>query len=141
MAITTEMIKEFANEPAVFGCRVAAGTEIEPKHIEHPMFLSDMVNSNLFTVDEALTIGQVIGVKTAKDCDALTAVTEEAVGGAVKLIKKDAAAAADKETEPEDVLAADSGVKEIEMVSSAQDGNTIIISIKEGRDIYLELPL
>lgn len=139
MAITIEMIKEFANEPAVFGCRVAAGTEIEPKHIEHPMFLSDMVNSNLFTVDEALTIGQVIGVKTAKDCDALTAVTEEAVGGAVKLIKKDAAA--DKETEPEDVLAADSGAKEIEMVSSAQDGNTIIISIKEGRDIYLELPL
>ena len=49
--------------------------------------------------------------------------------------------AADKETEPEDVLAADSGAKEIEMVSSAQDGNTIIISIKEGRDIYLELPL
>ena len=139
MAITTEMIKEFANEPAVFGCRVAAGTEIEPKHIEHPMFLSDMINSNLFTVYEALTIGQVIGVKTAKDCDALTAVTEEAVGGAVKLIKKDAAA--DKETEPEDVLAADSGAKEIEMVSSAQDGNTIIISIKEGRDIYLELPL
>lgn len=88
MAITAEMAKEFANEPAVFSNTIKAGTEIEPKHIEHPMFLSDMVSSNLFTLEEALTIGQVLGVKTAKDCDALTPITEDAVGGAVKLAKR-----------------------------------------------------
>ena len=71
MAITAEMAKEFANEPAVFSNTIAAGTEIEPKHIEHPMFLSDMVSSNLFTLEEALTIGQVLGIKTEKDCDCL----------------------------------------------------------------------
>lgn len=130
MAITAEMAKEFANEPAVFSNTIAAGTEIEPKHIEHPMFLSDMVSSNLFTLEEALTIGQVLGIKTAKVCDALTPVTEEAVGGAVKLVRTEV----QEEVQPEETA-----VVQTEIV--AQDGNTIIISIKEGKDIYLELPL
>lgn len=130
MAITAEMAKEFANEPAVFSNTIAAGTEIEPKHIEHPMFLSDMVSSNLFTLEEALTIGQVLGIKTAKDCDALTPVTEEAVGGAVKLVRTEV----QEEVQPEETA-----VVQTEIV--AQDGNIIIISIKEGKDIYLELPL
>lgn len=130
MAITAEMAKEFANEPAVFSNTIAAGTEIEPKHIEHPMFLSDMVSSNLFTLEEALTIGQVLGIKTAKECDALTPVTEEAVGGAVKLVRTEV----QEEVQPEETA-----VVQTEIV--AQDGNTIIISIKEGKDIYLELPL
>ena len=130
MAITAEMAKEFANEPAVFSNTIAAGTEIEPKHIEHPMFLSDMVSSNLFTLEEALTIGQVLGIKTAKDCDALTPVTEEAVGGAVKLVRTEV----QEEVQPEETA-----VVQTEII--AQDGNTIIISIKEGKDIYLELPL
>lgn len=130
MAITADMVKEFANEPAVFSFKIAAGTEIEPKHIEHPMFLSDMVSSNLFTLDEALTIGQVIGVKTAKDCDALTPVTEEAVGGAVKLVRTEV----QEEVQPEETAVVKTEI-------AAQDGNTIIISIKEGKDIYLELPL
>lgn len=130
MAITAEMAKEFANEPAVFSNTIAAGTEIEPKHIEHPMFLSDMVSSNLFTLEEALTIGQVLGIKTAKDCDALTPVTEEAVGGAVKLVRTEV----QEEVQPEETAVVQTEI-------AAQDGNTIIISIKEGKDIYLELPL
>lgn len=130
MAITAEMAKEFANEPAVFSNTIAAGTEIEPKHIEHPMFLSDMVSSNLFTLEEALTIGQVLGIKTAKDCDALTPVTEEAVGGAVKLVRTEV----QEEVQPEETAVVKTEI-------AAQDGNTIIISIKEGKDIYLELPL
>lgn len=130
MAITAEMAKEFANEPAVFSNTIAAGTEIEPKHIEHPMFLSDMVSSNLFTLEEALTIGQVLGIKTAKDCDALTPVTEEAVGGAVKLARTEV----QEEVQPEETAVVQTEI-------AAQDGNTIIISIKEGKDIYLELPL
>lgn len=92
MLITNEMVKEYADKPAVFAVKVPAGTEISAEHLEHPMFLDDMVSSNLFTLDTALTIGQVIGVKTAKDCDALTPVTEEAVGGAVKLAAKEAPA-------------------------------------------------
>lgn len=130
MAITAEMAKEFANEPAVFSNTIAAGTEIEPKHIEHPMFLSDMVSSNLFTLEEALTIGQVLGIKTAKDCDALTPVTEEAVGGTVKLVRPEV----QEEVQPKETAAVQTEI-------AAQDGNTIIISIKEGKDIYLELPL
>lgn len=130
MAITAEMAKEFANEPAVFSNTIAAGTEIEPKHIEHPMFLSDMVSSNLFTLEEALTIGQVLGIKTAKDCDALTPATEEAVGGAVKLVRTEV----QEEVQPEETAVVQTEI-------AAQDGNTIIISIKEGKDIYLELPL
>lgn len=129
MLITNEMVKEYADKPAVFAVKVPAGTEISAEHLEHPMFLDDMVSSNLLTLDTALTIGQVIGVKTAKDCDALTPVTEEAVGGAVKL--------AAKETPAEE------NVQEVQVQTevAAQDGNTIIISIKEGKDIYLELPM
>lgn len=130
MAITAEMVKEFADQPAVFGCKVLAGTEIEPKHLEHPMFLSDMVSSNLFKLEEALTIGQVVGVKAAKDCDALTPITEEAVGHAVKLIREDV-----KAEEPKKEVSA------VDTVLELQDGSTIIISIKEGKDIDLELPL
>ncbi|EGG82991.1 hypothetical protein HMPREF9477_01152 [Lachnospiraceae bacterium 2_1_46FAA] len=129
MLITNEMVKEYADKPAVFAVKVPAGTEISAEHLEHPMFLDDMVSSNLFTLDTALTIGQVIGVKTAKDCDALTPVTEEAVGGAVKLAAKEAPA--------------EENVQEVQVQTevAAQDGNTIIISIKEGKDIYLELPM
>lgn len=129
MLITNEMIKEYADKPAVFAVKVPAGTEISAEYLEHPMFLDDMVSSNLFTLDTALTIGQVIGVKTAKDCDALTPVTEEAVGGAVKLAAKEAPA--------------EENVQEVQVQTevAAQDGNTIIISIKEGKDIYLELPM
>ena len=130
MLITAEMVKEYADKPAVFACKVAAGTEIRAEHLEHPMFLDDMVSSNLFTLDDTLTIGQVIGVKTARECNALTPVTEEVVGGAVKCVKPVVQA----ETAPAAV--------EVEMeTEAAQDGNTIIISIKEGKDIYLELPL
>lgn len=129
MLITNEMVKEYADKPAVFAVKVPAGTEISAEHLEHPMFLDDMVSSNLFTLDTALTIGQIIGVKTAKDCDALTPVTEEAVGGAVKLAAKEAPA--------------EENVQEVQVQTevAAQDGNTIIISIKEGKDIYLELPM
>lgn len=132
MLLTAELVKEYADKAAVFACKVAAGTEIAAEHLEHPMFLDDMVSSNLFTLDDTLTIGQVIGVKTAKDCNALTPVTEEVVGGAVKCVKpavqEEAAAEAAIETT-------------VETTAAAQDGNTIIISIKEGKDIYLELPL
>lgn len=127
MLITNEMVKEYADKPAVFAVKVAAGTEIAAEHLEHPMFLGDMVSSNLFTLDEALTIGQVIGVKAAKDCDALTPVTEEAVGGTVKLAVK--------------VTPSEEKEQEVQTEISAQDGDTIIISIKEGKDIYLEFPV
>lgn len=131
MLLTAEMVKEYADEPAVFACKVSEGTEIAAEHLEHPMFLEDMVSSNLFTLEDTLTIGQVIGVKTAKECNALTPVTEEVVGGVVKCLKK---AAPEAELPKENV--------ETEAVTSVQnDGNTIIISIKEGKDIYLELPL
>lgn len=129
MSITAEMIKEFADKPAVFSVKVPAGTEICAEHIEHPMFLDDMVSSNLFVLKEALTIGQVIGVKTAKDCDALSPVTEEAVGGAVK--REEKAEAAELKEEKEHVSTS----------FTLQDGSTVMISIKEGKDIYLELPL
>lgn len=130
MLITNEMVKEYADKPAVFAVKMAAGTEIAAKHLEHPMFLEDMVSSNLFTLDKALTIGQVIGVKTAKECDALTPVTEEAVGGVVKLAVKEAV------EEP-----TESNVQEVQTEMVEQDGDTIIISIKEGKDIHLELPM
>lgn len=127
MLITNENIKEYADKPAVFAIKITEGTEIAAEHLEHPMFLDDMVSSNLFTLDKALTIGQVIGVKTVKDCDAFTPVTEEVVGGAVKLAKKE---------EP-----VEEKVQEVQTEIAEQDGNTIIISIKEGKDIYLELPV
>ena len=129
MLITNEMVKEYADKPAVFAVKVAAGTEIAAEHLEHPMFLDDMVSSNLFTLDEALTIGQVIGVKAAKDCDALTPVTEEAVGGTVKLAVK--------------VTPSEEKEQEVQTEISAQDGDTIIISIKEGKAVsytHLTLP-
>ncbi|WP_461809672.1 sugar transporter [Faecalimonas sp.] len=127
MLITNENIKEYADRPAVFAIKITAGTEIAVEHLEHPMFLDDMVSSNLFTLDKTLTIGQVIGVKVAKDCDAFTPVTEDIVGGVVKLTKKE---------EP-----VEEKIQEVQTETTEQDGNTIIISIKEGKDIYLELPL
>lgn len=128
MLITAEMVKEYADKPAVFACKVSAGTTIGPEHLEHPMFLDDMVSSNLLTLKGALTIGQVIGVKTVKECNALTPITEEVVGEAVRC--------AGREAQEEE-----SAVVVTETKTTVRDGNAIIISIKEGKDIYLEFPL
>lgn len=133
MGITAEIAKEHANDIAVLCCKAQAGTVIGPEHLEAPMFLEDLVSSNIVSLDGILTIGQVLGVKLAKDCEALDAVNEEAVGGAVKAAREEAPV-----EEAETVAEAEVAFTEVE--EATMDG-TIIISIKEGKDIYIELPV
>lgn len=137
MGITAEIAKEHANDIAVLCCKAQAGTVIGPEHLEAPMFLEDLVSSNIVSLDGILTIGQVLGVKLAKDCEALDAVNEEAVGGAVKSARAEEAPVEEVADTEE---AAETDVAFTEVEEATVDG-TIIISIKEGKDIYIELPV
>ena len=122
MSITAETAKAHAKDPAVLCCRAEAGITIEPANLEDPAIFDELVDSGLLNLDGCLTIEQVLGAKLTKTSDSLSALTADNVEGI-----KEAAEAA-----PE--------VKVEGVVTTIKQGK-VVISIKEGKDIYLELPI
>lgn len=123
MSITAETAKAHAKDPAVLCCRAEAGITIEPANLEDPAIFDELVDSGLLNLDGCLTIEQVLGAKLTKTSDSLSPLTADNVEG----IKEVAEAAA-----PE--------VKVEGAVTTIKHGK-VVISIKEGKDIYLELPI
>lgn len=122
MSITAETAKAHAKDPAVLCCRAEAGITIEPANLEDPAIFDELVDSGLLNLDGCLTIEQVLGAKLTKTSDSLSPLTADNVEGI-----KEAAEAA-----PE--------VKVEGVVTTIKQGK-VVISIKEGKDIYLELPI
>lgn len=137
MSITAETAKQHANDPAVLCCRAEEGITIEPANLEDPAIFDELVDSGLLTLDGCLTISQVLGATLTKTSDSLCPLTPDNVSG-----YKDAAEAAETEetagSEPEAALAPD--IKVDGAVTTIRGGK-VVISIKEGKDIYLELPI
>ena len=132
MSITAETAKAHENDPAVLCCRAEAGITIEPANLEDPAIFDELVDSGLLNLDGCLTIGQVLGATLTKTSDSLCPLTADNVDG----IRE--AAAEETETEEEPVPAVEGSV---EGVAMAAKGGKVVISIKEGKDIYLELPI
>lgn len=128
MSITAETAKAHAKDPAVLCCRAEAGITIEPANLEDPAIFDELVDSGLLNLDGCLTIEQVLGAKLIKTSDSLCALTQDNVEGF-----KEAGAA--DESEAPSVSGSVEGV-----VTTVRHGK-VVISIKEGKDIYLELPI
>lgn len=131
MSITAETAKAHAKDPAVLCCRAEAGITIEPANLEDPTIFDELVDSGLLNLDGCLTIEQVLGAKLSKTSDSLCPLTADNVDG----IKEVAEEAPQEEAEEAAPQVAVEGA-----VTTISHGK-VVISIKEGKDIYLELPI
>lgn len=131
MSITAETAKAHAKDPAVLCCRAEAGITIEPANLEDPAIFDELVDSGLLNLDGCLTIEQVLGAKLSKTSDSLCPLTADNVDG----IKEVAEEAPQEEAEEAAPQVAVEGA--VTTISHGQ----VVISIKEGKDIYLELPI
>lgn len=137
MSITAETAKAHANDPAVLCCRAEEGITIEPANLEDPAIFDELVDSGLLSLDGCLTIAQVLGATLTKTSDSLSPLTPDNVSGF-----KDAAEVAAEETvEEEAAPAAPVADIQVEGAVTTIRGDKVVISIKEGKDIYLELPI
>lgn len=135
MSITAETCKEHANDPAVLCCRAEAGITIGPENLEDPAIFDELVESGLLNLDGCLTIKQILGAKLTKTCDSLTPVTLDVIDGIVGGNEE----AAEEEPAPAVEEPAVSGTA-TGMVTTVKKGK-LVISLKEGKDIYIELPI
>ena len=95
------------------------------------------MDSGLLSLDGCLTIAQVLGATLTKTSDSLSPLTPDNVSGF-----KDAAEVAAEETvEEEAAPAAPMADIQVEGAVTTIRGGKVVISIKEGKDIYLELPI
>lgn len=135
MSITAETAKAHAKDPAVLCCRAEAGITIEPANLEDPAIFDELVDSGLLNLDGCLTIEQVLGAKLTKTSDSLSPLTVDNVDG----IKEVTEEAAEEEAAPEE--AAPAVAASVQGAVATIKSGKVIISIKEGKDIYLELPI
>lgn len=131
MSITAETAKAHAKDPAVLCCRAEAGITIEPANLEDPAIFDELVDSGLLNLDGCLTIEQVLGAKLSKTSDSLCPLTADNVDG-IKEVAEEAPQEESEEAAPQ--VAVEGAVTTI-------SHGKVVISIKEGKDIYLELPI
>ncbi len=136
MSITAETAQAHAKDPAVLCCRAEAGITIEPANLEDPAIFDELVDSGLLNLDGVLTIGQVLGATLTKTSDSLSALTPDNV----KDYKEAAEEASAEESAPAEADAPSVSGSVQGMVTTIKGGK-VVISIKEGKDIYLELPI
>lgn len=137
MSITAETAKAHAKDPAVLCCRAEAGITIEPANLEDPAIFDELVDSGLLNLDGCLTIEQVLGAKLTKTSDSLCALTTDNVEGFKEAGADDAPEEEEAPAEPEAPAVSGSAQGVVTTVRSGK----VVISIKEGKDIYLELPI
>lgn len=140
MSISAETAKEHANDPAVLCCRAEAGITIQASNLEDPAIFDELVDSGLLNLDGCLKISQVLGATLTKTSDSLSPLTVDNVEG----IKDASAGEAEESVEPqaaEAVEAAPTVSGTTSGMAMTVRGGKVVISIKEGKDIYLELPV
>ena len=137
MSITAETAKAHANDPAGLCCRAEGGITIEPANLEDPAIFDELVDSGLLNLDGCLKIGQVLGAKLTKTSDSLCPLTADNVEG----FKSDDDLAAEEAPSEEEAPAEAAPVASVQGAVTTIKHGKVVISIKEGKDIYLELPI
>lgn len=137
MSITAETAKAHANDPAVLCCRAEGGITIEPANLEDPAIFDELVDSGLLNLDGCLKIGQVLGAKLTKTSDSLCPLTADNVEG----FKTDEELAAEEAPAKEEAPAETAPAVSVQGAVTTIKHGKVVISIKEGKDIYLELPI
>lgn len=136
MSITVETAKEHANDPAVLCCRAEAGIVIGPENLEDPGIFDELVDSGLLNLDGCLTIKEILGATLTKTCDSLTPITKDVIDAVVA----GDAAPAEESSESADVEVPVVGGS-VQGVGAVVKHGKLVLSIKEGKDIYIELPI
>ena len=136
MSITVETAKEHANDPAVLCCRAEAGIVIGPENLEDPAIFDELVDSGLLNLDGCLTIKEILGATLTKTCDSLTPVTKDVIDA---VVAGDAAPA--EEASEEAAVEAPAVSGSVQGVGAVVKHGKLVLSIKEGKDIYIELPI
>ena len=136
MSITVETAKEHANDPAVLCCRAEAGIVIGPENLEDPAIFDELVDSGLLNLDGCLTIKEILGAKLTKTCDSLTPITKDVIDAPVSA--EDAAPAEAPAAAATPAPAVNGSVSG---VGAVVKNGKLVLSIKEGKDIYIELPI
>ena len=137
MSITAETAKAHANDPAVLCCRAEGGITIEPANLEDPAIFDELVDSGLLNLDGCLKIGQVLGAKLTKTSDSLCPLTADNVDG----FKTDDELAVEEAPAKEEAPAEGAPAASVQGAVTTIKHGKVVISIKEGKDIYLELPI
>ena len=137
MSITAETAKAHANDPAVLCCRAEGGITIEPANLEDPAIFDELVDSGLLNLDGCLKIGQVLGAKLTKTSDSLCPLTADNVDG----LKTDDELAVEEAPAKEEAPAEAAPAASVQGAVTTIKHGKVVISIKEGKDIYLELPI
>ena len=137
MSITAETAKAHANDPAVLCCRAEGGITIEPANLEDPAIFDELVDSGLLNLDGCLKIGQVLGAKLTKTSDSLCPLTADNVEG----FKSDDDLAAEEAPAEEEAPTEAAPFASVQGAVTTIKQGKVVISIKEGKDIYLELPI
>ena len=137
MSITAETAKAHENDPAVLCCRAEGGITIEPANLEDPAIFDELVDSGLLNLDGCLKIGQVLGAKLTKTSDSLCPLTADNVEG----FKTDDELAAEEAPTKEEAPAEAAPAASVQGAVTTIKHGKVVISIKEGKDIYLELPI
>ena len=137
MSITAETAKHHANDPAVFCCRAEEGITIGPENLEDPAIFDELVDSGLLNLDGCLTIKEVLGAKLIKTCDSLTPITAAVIDAPVAAAEEEAPPV--EEAKAEEPAPAVSG--SVQGVGAVVSHGKVVLSIKEGKDIYIELPI
>lgn len=135
MSITAETAKAHAKDPAVLCCRAEAGITIEAANLEDPAIFDELVDAGLLNLDGCLTIEQVLGATLTKTSDSLSPLTTDNVSG----IKE--AAAEEEAPAVEEAPAAAAPAVSVEGAVMKVSHGKVVLAIKEGKDIYIELPI
>ncbi len=136
MSITAETAKQHANDPAVLCCRAEARITIGPENLEDPSIFDELVDSGLLSLDGCLQIHQILGAKLTKTCDSLTPITVDVIDAVVEGEEKTEKSQKTKEAPS----AAEPAEMQGQGAQVAVRAGKLVLSIKEGKDIYLEIP-
>lgn len=132
MSISEKTAKAHSQDPAVLCCRAEEGTKLTCHNLEDPAIFDDLVDSGLLNLDGCLKIGQVIGATLTSTCDSLTPLTIDKID---KVIEVSEVATSDESTD----LAPSAEIAT--SIQSKLPTGTLKISIGEGKDIHIELPV
>lgn len=140
MSITAETAKAHANDPAVLCCRAEEGITIEAANLEDPAIFDELVDSGLLNLEGCLKIGQVLGAKLTKTSDSLSPLTPDNVDGYKEEASLNEDSGEDTCAEAAEPASQAAEISVSGAVTTVKHGK-VVISIKEGKDIYLELPI
>ncbi|MDD3362190.1 MAG: D-proline reductase (dithiol) proprotein PrdA [Hespellia sp.] len=129
MSISEATAKEHANDPAVLCCRAEEGTVLTSHNLEDPAIFDDLVDSGLLNLDGCLKIGQVIGAALKKTCDSLTPLTVDTIDQIQET-----------QDNSNDSIPSSAASDSANLTAPIKNG-TLKISIGQGTDIHIELPL